>query len=546
MKKILTGKEAHNTILEGLKILHDPVASTLGPCGRNVLIETQGISYITKDGATVARYIEQLESDTNQGIRLLRLVSQKMAKEVGDGTTTATILAYQLLKTLMDSVSKKGKKVSISEIETALVVYKEQLINEIRKHTFVCNHEKELERVASVSTNNNKEMASNVMLAFKSMDPEAAVVLEEHDKDQDEVTLTRGFQWDKGYISPRFITDMNTARSDLDNPIIFMTTDNLIHPTMVRPLLALAGGLDPETERPIEGREPRPLLVVARDIRHLALAMLQDNHARGSIKVPICAVEAPGDVMTMTRYLEDLCAVVGGKVFYNHETARLKKMKYSDFGQAEKVLVEHNKTTVITDTSNNKAVAERVASLKSEKLSTADEQSKSILDSRISKMTGEMVHIRVGASSRVERLEKKDRYEDAIYAVRATLRHGYIAGGGVLPRMLTQDYFNKIPILYYPSTEDEIAKHGLYTALASLTETLLDNSGRLGDLSSVASKKYYGYNLAKKDKVLVNMVEEGIIEPADILINSLEQAVSLASTVLRTDTLILYDRKPQQ
>lgn len=542
MKKVLVNKEAHDTILQGLQILHDPVASTLGPCGRNVLIETQGVSYITKDGATVARYIEQLESDTNQGIRLLKMVSQKMAKEVGDGTTTATILAYQLLKNLMESVHSRGNKISLSELEDSLVKYKDELVAAVKTHAIDCKTAEDIEKVAKVSTNNNKEMAARVMTAFGSLDPDSAVVLEEHDKDHDEVILSKGFQWNNGYLSPRFITDISTGRADLENPLIFMTTDQLQHPNSVRPLMALAAGLDPETEKPILGKEKRPLLIIARDVRSLALAMLIDNHIRGSLHIPICAVEAPGDLDTMTKYLEDLRAVVGGKVFYNHETARLKKMKLTDFGSATKVLIEHNKTTVITET-QSQDVIDRVSALKLEKAETADAHSKNILNSRITKLMGEMVHIKVGASTKAEVMEKRDRYEDAIYAVKASLRNGYIPGGAVLPKMLTQSYFDKVPMFFKPHAEDDIAKHALYKSLTMLTETLLDNSGRSDDYKHVGSKKYYSYNLAKKERKLVSMLDEGIIEPVDILVSSLEQAVSLALTVIRTNTLILYDRQ---
>lgn len=540
MKKILVNKEAQDTILAGLKILHDPVASTLGPSGRNVLIETQGTSYITKDGATVARYIEQLESDTNQGIRLLKMVSQRMAKEVGDGTTTATIIAYRLLKELIECVQSRSEKISILELEEELARCRDELVEEIKKHATNCIASDEVRKIANVSTNNNKQMAENVVSGFYSLDPDATILLEEHQKDHDEVVLSKGFQWTKGYMSQQFITDMATGRADLENALIFMTTDQLTHPNSVRHLMAYAAGLDTETEKP-NGREPRPLIIVARDVRHLALAMLIDNHKRYSLKISLCAIEAPGGLDDMARQLEDLRAVVGGKVYYNHETGKLRTIKESDFGKASKVIVEGSKTTILVPTLTQD-VLDRVNALKLEKESASDPEEKEKLKNRIARLMGEMYHIKVGAPSKVELMERRDRYEDAIYAVRSALKHGFIPGGGVIQKMVTQPYFSSRHLLFKPSTEAEIAKHCLYNALAAVPKTLYENSGRASDYKLLASKKYHGFDLAKKDKNLINLFNAGILEPVEILLNSLDQAISLASTVLRTNTLILYDR----
>lgn len=533
-KKIVEGKEAYQVLLKGLKVLHDPVASTLGPGGRTVLIEHNNMSYITKDGATVARFIESLESDTNQGIRLLKTISNKMANTVGDGTTTATILTYNLLKNTIDYLDK-NPDADLSIIEKRYNELKEEFSAYLKSIAKPCKDIVTVKKIAKVSTNNNEDMANKVAEAFQDLDEDVAIVLEENlTGTSDEIENLNGWQWGCGYMAPAFVNDPVNGRVVLENPLIYLTTDKLINPQALLPIIRLAAGMDVDGNK-LKNREPKPLLIVARQVVHTALSTALDIHIHQRAGIPICVVEAPGDMDFMTTYMEDLRCVTGGKLFLPHETMSPRKTQYEQLGTADKVIVDWNKTTVLKNNVQSLPdVKERLEGITNLKKETTDQINMTRLRQREAKLKGKMVYFKVGSKVKAEVLEKKDRYEDAIYAVRASLRNGYIPGGGSVSRELgiSQPARNKDPI--------EIL---MKEALLEPAKVLYENSHKKDYLINVGliNDKYRGYNLAKFNAELVDLEKEGIIEPVDILLSSLEMAVSLTVTGMRLGTLIFYD-----
>lgn len=553
-KKILSGPEARQAIFKGIEKVYKAVSSTLGPAGKNVLIEVRGRQWphITKDGATVAKYIDLKDQYENQGAQLLKAISMKTATEVGDGTTTATILGHYLIKEALKLVETGA---SVVALEAGMKKAAEEVSNYIN-HIATKTEVKDILNIAKMSVNGDEKMAKFIAQAFETGDAEMAMVIEDNRHQYDEIEVVNGWQWNRGYFAANFVNEMSRMRAVMINPLIFMTDQELTNQSLMVPILNFARGVDQKESMRVGQEVPllkdgapvgaRPLIIVAKEVSPIVLSMLAQNQERGAVQV--CPIRAPGYVGNMNDYLNDIKAFVGGKVFDAVTLNNLSQLSEADFGMAEKVIVEQSKTSII-GAKNEKGLEKRLEEVRClEKQATAEYERKD-LRQRISKLKGRIAVLKVGAPTEVEANEKKDRYEDSLYAVKAALKNGHVAGGGVLLKLLSQD--NKGFIINTLEGDEELGRKLLIKSLAQPAQVLYQNADRIKDLENIFepnkdlklshSDKLKGYNLRTNKKELVELYKEGIIEPAEVLTTAISQAVSMAVTVLKTATLIVYD-----
>lgn len=543
MKKLVFNKEAREELFKGMSAVHDAVASTLGPGGKNVLIEVRGSRpHITKDGATVARHIDLKDPTQNQGAQLLKSISTRTASEVGDGTTTATIIGNYLMRNGLALVERGSSAVAIERGMLRAADKAKNIVKSIAQKIDAA----QVSQVAKMSVNGNEEMASLVAQAFETGDAETSVIIDDNYIPKDEIEIINGWQWTRGYLSQHFVNQASKMRAVLENPIIFITDQELTTPGVVLPLLHLARGVNldnmQQAVRPVQ-----PILIIAKDVTGGALATLVENHVRGL--VPVCVVRGPGYAKTMNDLMSDIAAYTGTKVHVMEDLNNIGKLKYENLGKTEKAVIESNKTSLLGGSQKN--LEERLAKVRFlEEQAVTDYERKDLRD-RISQLKGRIASIKVGAASEIEVVERKDRYEDAVYAVKAALKSGVVVGAGTIPHILSKSRTRNI---FSNLSDDQKGENLFWEALGEPIKRLYENADRLSDVKalpdynpsilvrgSLGLKSLRGFDLHKDEKKLVNLYATGIIEPADVIITAIEQAVSLAGTVLKTTAVVTWD-----
>ncbi|MFT4698366.1 MAG: chaperonin GroEL [Flavobacteriaceae bacterium] len=520
-KDIKFDVEARNSIKRGVDALANAVKVTLGPKGRNVIIgKSFGGPQVTKDGVTVAKEIELEDPLENMGAQMVKEVASKTNDLAGDGTTTATVLAQAIVKEGLKNVAAGANPMDLKRgIDKAV----EAIVKDLDKQsTKVGNSSEKIKQIASISANNDNVIGDLIATAFGKVGKEGVITVEEAKGTDTYVDVVEGMQFDRGYLSPYFVTDSEKMLTELENPMI------LLYDKKVSSMKDLLPVLEPVAQ------QGKSLLIIAEDVDGEALATLVVNKLRGSLK--IAAVKAPGFGDRRKAMLEDIAVLTGGTVISEERGFTLENTTLEMLGTAENVTIDKDNTTVINGAGNKSDIKARVNQIKSQIESTTSDYDKEKLQERLAKLAGGVAVLYVGAASEVEMKEKKDRVDDALNATRAAVEEGIVAGGGVaLVRSI-----NVLGKLITENLDEVTGINIVARAIEAPLRTIVENAG--GEGSVVINKvlegsKNFGYD-AKTD-TYVDMIKAGIIDPKKVTRVALENAASVAGMILTTECALV-------
>ena len=530
------GTELKNKLLEGVQKLNNSVSSTLGPAGRTVLIkEDNGELKVTKDGVTVAKAFKELEDQTESiGAELAKKVSTKCANEVGDGTTTSTVLAAAILEEGIKQINDGSNPVNIKKgVDEAVAT----VVNRLKELSTEITDDTQIREVATISGNNDPEIGNLISTALDKVGRDGIVTIEESKTGETSLEVVEGMQFDRGFKSPYFVTDNNTMAAVLDDPYILIYDGRITQASELINVLNKASG------------ESKPILIVAEDIDGEALATLIVNKMRGTVKV--VAVKAPefGDRRTMA--LEDLATVTGGQVLSKNKGHKLDKMSPIQFnellGSARKVSVEKETTTIIDGKGGEESLASRAEEIKIQLDNASSAFEKEKLQERLGKLIGGVAIINVGGNSEIEIREKKDRVEDALFATKAALDEGIIIGGGTA--LL---YAANVVNIISENKDIAIGRRIVKSAIQEPFLKILNNAGhevndvRFASYGLSSADPNFWLGLDYKNLEMVNFKELGIIDPKKVTRIALENAASIAGTILTTESVVYEKRSDKE
>ena len=523
-KSIVYAEDARQAILRGVNKLADAVQVTLGPKGRNVLIEKKfGSPLLTKDGVTVAKEIELKDKHENMGAQLVREVASKTSDVAGDGTTTATVLARAIYKEGIKAVVSGANTVEIKKGIDLAVAEVVKAIDEIKKPV----EGKAIAQVGTISANGDEEIGQTIADAMAKVGKDGVITVEEAKGRDTELNVVEGMQFDRGYLSPYFVTNPDQMKVELESPYILAFEKKISNMRDLLPLL----------EQVVNSR--RPLLLIAEDVDGEALATLVVNKIRGTINV--AAVKAPGFGDRRKAMLEDIAILTGGKAITEDLGLKLENLKIEDLGTAKKIVIDKENTTIVEGAGSTEAIQGRVKQIRAQiEVSTSD-YDKEKLQERLAKLVGGVAVIKVGAASETEMKEKKARVEDAMHATKAAVEDGIVPGGGVaLIRALAK--LDALKVAGDQATGIEIIKKALVEPLRQIS----NNAGVEGSVivNRVKEEKgNVGYNAATGE--FVDMVSAGVIDPAKVTKSALANAASVASVMLTTEAIIVELPEPK-
>jgi len=530
------GTDLKNKLLEGVQKLNNSVASTLGPAGRTVLIkEDTGEIKVTKDGVTVAKAFKELEDQTESiGAELAKKVSTKCANEVGDGTTTSTVLATAILEEGIRQINDGSNPVNIKKgIDEAVTT----VVNRLKEMSTEITEDTQIKEVATISGNNDVEIGNLISTALDKVGRDGIVTIEESKTGETSLEIVEGMQFDRGFKSPYFVTDNNTMQAVLDDPYVLIFDGRITQASELINVLNKASG------------ESKPILIVAEDIDGEALATLIVNKMRGTVKA--VAVKAPefGDRRTMA--LEDLATVTGGQVLSKNKGHKLDKMSPVQFnellGTARKVTVEKETTTIIDGKGGEEAITSRAEEIKTQLDNANSAFEKEKLQERLGKLIGGVAIINVGGNSEIEIREKKDRVEDALFATKAALDEGIIIGGGTA-LLYAANTINVIS----ENKDIAIGRRIVKSAIQEPFLKILNNAGhetndvRFASYGLSSADPNFWLGLDYKNLEMVNFKELGIIDPKKVTRIALENAASIAGTILTTESVVYEKRTDKE
>ena len=519
-KNISYNVEARDALKRGVDQLANAVKVTLGPKGRNVIIDKKfGAPHITKDGVSVAKEIELADAAENLGAQLVKEVASKTGDQAGDGTTTATVLTQAIVSVGLKNVTaganpmdlKRGMDKAVSTIVAHIKAQSEEVGNDFDK----------IEQVATVSANNDAEIGKLIADAMRKVSKDGVITIGEAKGMDTTIDVVQGMQFDRGYISPYFVTNTETMEVEMDRPYI------LLYDKKISNLKELLPVLEPAVQ------SGRPLLVIAEDVDSEALTTLVVNRLRAQLK--ICAVKAPGFGDRRKEMLEDIAILTGGTVISEEKGIKLESATIDMLGTAESVTVNKDNTTIVNGAGNKEAIAARVGQIKAQIVATKSTYDKEKLQERLAKLAGGVAQLNVGAASEVEMKEKKDRVDDALSATRAAIEEGIVAGGGVA-------YIRAQAALEGLKGENEDEQTGIEIIRRAVEEPLRQIVANAGKEGAVVVDKVrqgeadFGYN-ARKD-VYENLKAAGVVDPAKVTRVALENAASIAGMFLTTECVI--------
>ena len=526
--KNINGTELKEKLLSGIEKLNLAVSSTLGPGGRTVLIREQnGEVKVTKDGVTVAKAFHKLEDDVEDlGAQLVKQVSIKSAVEAGDGTTTSTLLATEMVREGLKEIRQGSNAV---EIKNSIDKTVKQVIEYIKKISIDIDSEEQVKQVATISGNNDPEVGNLIASAVEKVGREGVITIEESKSGETSLEVVEGMQFDRGYKSPYFVTNNTTMQAVLEDPYIFLYDGRISSAQELLQVLTKANS------------ENKPLLIVAEDIGEEALATLIVNKMRGIVQV--CAVKAPDFAERKTLILEDIAILTGGAVASKDKGHKLDKLtgaQVNDFlGRARLVTVSKDETTIIDGKGVETVIEARAEEIKEQIEKSTSFYEKEKLQERLGKLVGGVAIINVGGNSDIEIREKKDRVEDALYATKAALAEGIVPGGG------SALFQASIQHHAADSISDDIAYGIVQSAIQSPFKKILENAG-IQDWYNKIPKEGQVYDA--KNHVTVDALEAGIIDPTKVVITALKNAASVAGTILTTESVVFEkkdkDEKP--
>ena len=525
-KEIKFNIDARDELKKGVDALANAVKVTLGPKGRNVIIEKKfGAPHITKDGVSVAKEIELEDSFQNMGAQLVKEVASKTGDDAGDGTTTATVLAQSIVNVGLKNVTaganpmdlKRGIDKAVAKVVESIKSQSEEVGDDFEK----------IESVARISANNDSEIGQLIAEAMKKVKKEGVMTVEEAKGTDTTVEIVEGMQFDRGYISPYFVTNTEKMECEMENPYILIFDKKISSLKEMLPILEATA------------QSGRPLLIIAEDVDSEALATLVVNRLRGSLK--ICAVKAPGFGDRRKEMLEDIAVLTGGVVISEEKGLKLDGATIDMLGRAEKVTVDKENTTIVNGLGNKDAIASRVAQIKAQIEKTTSDYDREKLQERLAKLAGGVAVLYIGAASEVEMKEKKDRVDDALSATRAAIAEGIVPGGGVA-------YIRAIPSLEGMKGDNDDETTGIEIVKRAIEEPLrqiVDNAGVEGAVvvqKVKDGKGDFGYNA--RTNTYENFFAAGVIDPAKVTRVALENAASIAGMFLTTECVIA-DKKEE-
>ena len=525
-KEIKFDIKAREELKNGVDALADAVKVTLGPKGRNVIIEKKfGAPHITKDGVTVAREIELEDPFQNMGAQLVKEVASKTGDDAGDGTTTATVLAQAIINVGLKNVAaganpmdlKRGIDKAVAAVVEGIKAQAEEVDDDFKK----------IEDVARISANNDEKIGQLIAEAMKKVKKEGVITVDEAKGTETTVDVVEGMQFDRGYISPYFVTNTEKMECEMENPFILLYDKKISNLKDMLPVLEATA------------QTGRPLLIIAEDVDQEALATLVVNRLRGSLK--ICAVKAPGFGDRRKEMLEDIAILTGGVVISEEKGLKLESATLDMLGRADKITVNKENTTIVDGSGDKDAIASRVAQIKAQIETTKSDYDREKLQERLAKLAGGVAVLHIGAPSEVEMKEKKDRVDDALSATRAAIAEGIVPGGGVA-------YIRCIAALENVKGENEDETTGIKIVKRAIEEPLRQIVANAGVEGAVVVQRVkdgkgdFGYNARTGE--YENLLAAGVIDPAKVTRVALENAASIAGMFLTTECVIA-DKKDE-
>tara|TARA_Y100001963_G_C6770517_1_gene444621 strand:- start:218 stop:1846 length:1629 start_codon:yes stop_codon:yes gene_type:complete len=531
IKIINTGSNSRAKLLKGVKTIADAVTTTLGPNGRNVVIspfsDAQPVS--TKDGVTVARHITLEDPTENLGSQMVKQAAIKTGDNAGDGTTTATLLAKELIEEGMNYLSQKHNAVSIKK---GMEKTAKKVINKLKDITVDISDENQIKQVATLSANSDIEIGNLITAAMEKVGREGVITVEESKTHENSLEIVEGMQFDRGYKSPYFITDNASMETHLEEPYILLYDGRI---TAIKELL-------PILER--VSQKDKSLIIIAEDIDGEALAAMIVNKMRGILKC--CAVKAPGFGERRTHILEDIATLTGGTLISKKKGMRLDKITFEDLGTSRGVTVGKEKTTIIDGYGSEESIKSRLEEIKDQIDRAESKYAIEQLQTRLAKMAGGVAVINVGGFTETEMKEKKDRIDDALHATRAALDEGIVPGGGVA-LLKARDLITKDNSIHDLEDKDEqLGAEILLNAIEKPFIQILQNAGidKYHNILSNVEENFKGYNI--KTNEYVDFIKEGIIDPTKVTRTALENAVSVAGTMLITECTVVNKPKEKE
>ncbi len=518
-KEITFDTSARDRIKKGVDKLADAVKVTLGPKGRNVILDKKfGAPTVTKDGVTVAKDIELKDAIENMGAQLVKEVASKTADAAGDGTTTATVLTQSIYSHGIKNVAAGANPMDLKRgIEKAV----DLVVENLRKQSKNIKGSQEITQVATISSNNDNEIGKMIATAMDKVGKDGVITVEEAKGTETEVKTVEGMQFDRGYLSPYFVTNTEKMEADLDNPYILIYDKKIASMKELLPILEASA------------QTGKPLLIIAEEVEGEALATLVVNKIRGALRV--AAVKAPGFGDRRKAMLEDIAVLTGGKVISEETGMKLEDAKLEYLGRAEKINIDKDNTTIVNGSGKKSEITGRINQIKAQIETTTSDYDREKLQERLAKLSGGVAILYIGAATEVEMKEKKDRVDDALHATRAAVQEGIIPGGGVA-------YIRAIDALKGATGDNEDQTTGINIirlALESPLRTIAENAGQEGSVvvnKVKDGKKDFGYN-ARDDKY-EEFFAAGIIDPTKVARLALENAASIAGLLLTTEAVV--------
>ncbi|WP_457593092.1 chaperonin GroEL [Hydrogenimonas sp.] len=525
-KDIHFSDAARNELFEGVKKLADAVKVTMGPRGRNVLIQKSfGAPSITKDGVSVAREMELKNAVENMGAQLVKEVASKTADEAGDGTTTATVLAYSIFKEGLRNITAGANPI---EVKRGMDKASNAIIEELKKIAKEVKDKKEIAQVASISANSDETIGNLIAEAMEKVGKDGVITVEEAKGIIDELEVVEGMQFDRGYLSPYFITDADKMEAVLENPYILLYDKKI---TNLKDILPVLEGIQ---------QSGRPLLIIAEDVEGEALATLVVNKLRGILN--IAAVKAPGFGDRRKAMLQDIATLTGGTVISEEVGRTLESATVADLGQAGRVVIDKDNTTVVDGKGDKAAVEARIKEIKVQIENTTSDYDREKLQERLAKLSGGVAVIKVGAATETEMKEKKDRVDDALSATKAAVEEGIVIGGGAA--LIRAAAKVNLDLCGDEAIGADIILRAIKAPLKQIAENAGFDAGVVANSVENAESETIGFNAATGE--YVDMLKAGIIDPVKVERIALQNATSVASLLLTTEATVseIKEEKP--
>jgi chaperonin GroEL len=526
-KDVKFSVDARDKMLRGVDILANAVKVTLGPKGRNVVLDKSfGAPRITKDGVTVAKEIELEDKFENMGAQMVREVASKTSDQAGDGTTTATVLAAAIVK---EGVKGVAAGMNPMDLKRGVDLAVEAVVEDLKKHSKSITSNDEIAQVGTISANGDQEVGRFLAEAMKKVGNEGVITVEEAKSLETELEVVEGMQFDRGYISPYFVTNADKMRVELEDPYILIYEKKLSALNDFLPVL----------EAVVQAG--KPLLIIAEDVEGEALATLVVNKLRGGLKV--AAVKAPGFGDRRKAMLQDIAILTGGTAISEDLGIKLDHVKLDILGKAKKVMIDKENTTIVNGAGKKKDIEGRVAQIKAEIEETTSDYDREKLQERLAKLAGGVAVIRVGGATEVEVKERKDRVDDAMHATRAAVEEGILPGGGVA-------LLRAVESLKRVKTANEDQKHGVEIVKKAITwpaRQIAINAGEDGSVivGKILENDQYAFGFDAQDGEYADLVKKGIIDPTKVVRIALQDGASIAGLLITTEAMVAEKPKKE-